>query len=266
MKLNTRIMGILNLTPDSFYDGNRYFYIDAALKQAVKMYRDGANIIDIGGESTRPGSDPVSIDEEMDRVLEPLVRIKKEIPVPVSIDTYKSEIAEEACKAGAEIVNDISGITFDPKMFDVLIKYDVKVVIMHIKGTPKNMQANPYYDNVISEIKSFLAERIEYAEKKGIKPEKIIVDPGIGFGKRLEDNLKIIKYLDKFKPLGKQVLIGVSRKSFIGKILDVEPEERLEGSLAASIMAVVNGANIVRVHDVKETVRALKVAESIIYS
>ena len=266
MALKTKIMGILNITPDSFYDGNRYLLHDFALKRAVQMYEDGADIIDIGGESTRPGAQPVSLDEELERILKPIEQIKKEIPVTLSIDTYKSKVAEEACKLGVDIVNDISGLTFDENLIEVVQRYNKKIIIMHIKGTPRNMQVDPYYENVVEEIKDFLKEQINYAESNGVPGENIIIDPGIGFGKRLDDNLNIIKNLNKFRELNLPVCIGVSRKSFIGKILDVDADERLEGSLASSVLSAVNGADILRVHDVKETHRALQVTESIVYS
>lgn len=259
-------MGILNITPDSFFDGNKYFNVDSAVERAVQMYEEGADIIDVGGESTRPGSLPVSSDEELERILKPVELIKQRIPVSISIDTYKSEVAEEACRLGIEIINDISGLRFDPKMVEVAKKYNTKVVIMHIKGTPKDMQVDPFYEDVILEIKQYFQKQIEYAKSHGIQQNNMIIDPGIGFGKRLEDNLHIIRNLSEFKDLNCPILIGVSRKSFLGKILDVEPEDRLEGTIASSLLSFLNGADILRVHDVKEVVRALKVTESIIYS
>ncbi|MFN3134793.1 MAG: dihydropteroate synthase [Candidatus Kryptonium sp.] len=255
------IMGILNVTPDSFSDGGRYFTVDSAVEHAMKMIEDGADIIDVGGESTRPGSEPVPLEEELRRVIPVIKEIVKRADVPISIDTYKSEVARQALDNGAVIVNDISGLRFDEKMVEVIAQYNASVVIMHIKGTPKTMQQNPYYDDVISEIYSYLSESVEKARSYGIK--QIIVDPGIGFGKRLVDNLEIIRRLREFKSLGYPVLIGVSRKSFIGNILNLPVEERLEGTAGAVAISVWNGANIVRVHDVKEMARVVRIVDAI---
>lgn len=259
----TLIMGILNVTPDSFYDGGRFFSLEKAVLQGIKMAEEGADIIDIGGESSRPGSLPISEEEELKRVIPVIKALSKEIKVPISIDTTKSKVAEFAISEGATIINDISGLRFDEKMADVACKADVLVVIMHMKGTPFNMQKDIYYEDVISEILSFFKERLLYLEKKSIDPSNIIIDPGIGFGKRVEDNLSIIANLSKFKVLEKPILIGVSRKSFIGKILDLDTQDRLEGTLAANTACILNGANIIRVHDVKEGKRVAKVADAI---
>jgi dihydropteroate synthase len=257
----TYIMGILNVTPDSFSDGGRYFTVDSAVEHAMKMIEDGADIIDVGGESTRPGSEPVPLEEELRRVIPVIKEIVKRTDVPISIDTYKSEVARQALDNGAVIVNDISGLRFDEKMVEVIAQYNASVIIMHIKGTPKTMQQNPYYDDVISEIYGYLSESIERAQSYGIK--QIIVDPGIGFGKRLVDNLEIIRRLREFKSLGYPILIGVSRKSFIGNILNLPVEERLEGTAGAVAISVWNGANIVRVHDVKEMTRVVRIVDAI---
>lgn len=257
----TYVMGILNVTPDSFSDGGRYFSLDSAVEHAMKMVEDGADIIDVGGESTRPGSEPVPVEEELRRVVPVIKEIVKRVDVPVSIDTYKSEVARQALDNGASIVNDISGLRFDEKMADVVASYKASVVIMHIKGTPKTMQQNPMYDDVVSEIYNYLSESVEIARKAGIG--QIIIDPGIGFGKRLIDNLEIIRRLREFKSLGYPILIGVSRKSFIGNILNLPVEERLEGTAGAVAVSVWNGANIVRVHDVKEIVRVVKIVDAI---
>ena len=257
----TYIMGILNVTPDSFSDGGRYFTVDSAVEHAMKMIEDGADIIDVGGESTRPGSEPVPLEEELRRVIPVIKEIVKRTDVPISIDTYKSEVARQALDNGAVIVNDISGLRFDEKMVEVIAQYNASVVIMHIKGTPKTMQQNPCYDDVISEIYGYLSEGIERAQSYGIK--QIIVDPGIGFGKRLVDNLEIIRRLREFKSLGYPILIGVSRKSFIGNILNLPVEERLEGTAGAVAISVWNGANIVRVHDVKEMTRVVRIVDAI---
>lgn len=245
------LMGILNITPDSFYDGNKYLNKEEALTHCEDMIKQGVDIIDIGGESTRPGAESVSITQEIDRVMPILEQIVKNFNVPVSIDTYKSEVAKIALEIGANMVNDISALTFDENMGKILASYvDVPVVLMHIKGTPKNMQINPSYKDVIEEIMEFLDNAINRAKQFGIKDENIIIDPGIGFGKRLQDNITIIKKLAEFKPLDKPILVGTSRKSFIGHILNLELEERLTGTIAANLLCLINGANILRVHDI----------------
>lgn len=260
----TYIMGILNVTPDSFSDGGQYFDKSAAIKRAIQMVEDGADIIDIGGESTRPGSQPLAIEEELRRTLPVIEALTKEIRIPISIDTYKSEVAKRALDAGAAMVNDISGLRFDPEMPKVVSAYKVPVVIMHIKGTPKDMQKNPVYEALIPEIMDYLRESIRSAKESGIAEDMIIIDPGIGFGKTFEHNLEIIHNLHNFTLLEKPVLVGLSRKAFIGKILgDAAAGERLEGIAAAIAISVINGANIIRVHDVKEMVKVAKVAYSV---
>jgi len=261
----TLIMGILNVSPDSFYDGGRYDEPEKAVERAKQMVSCGADIIDVGGESTRPGSDPVSLKEELNRTIPVIEAISSEIDVPISIDTYKSEVAEKAIQAGASIINDISGLGFDEKMAEVAAEYDVPVVIMHIRGTPGDMQKNPHYDDVISDILAFFRDRIKFAIDSGIDENKIIIDPGIGFGKTVEHNLEIIKKLREFKILGKPILIGTSRKSFIGFTLEQEnPGDRLEGTLATVAASVMNGADIVRVHDVKECGMAAGMIDAIV--
>ena len=252
------------MTPDSFSDGGRFLKIEDAVRCGIKMAEEGADIIDVGGESTRPGSDPLEIEEELSRVIPVIKALSKEIDIPISIDTYKSEVAQKALEAGAEMLNDISALRFDPKMKEVASEYQVPVVLMHIKGTPKNMQENPYYDDVITEITEYLTQSIEIAQNAGIDREKIVIDPGIGFGKRLEDNLNILKNLKKFSILNCPILVGPSRKSFIGRILDLPVEERLEGSLAALAVAIMNEANIVRVHDVKESKRVAGLVDAVL--
>ncbi|MGB2979987.1 MAG: dihydropteroate synthase [Candidatus Zixiibacteriota bacterium] len=259
----THIMGVLNVTPDSFSDGGKFFKSDDAVRQGMKMIEEGADTIDVGGESTRPGSDPLPTEEELSRVIPVIKSMSAKTDVPISIDTYKAEVARRALDAGAQMINDISALRFDPKMKEVASKYKVPIVLMHIKGTPKEMQKDPYYDDVIVEITEYLRQSIKIAEDAGIDREKIIIDPGIGFGKRLRDNLNILKNLKKFSILGCPILIGCSRKSFIGKILDLPAEERLEGSLAALAVAVMNGVNIVRVHDVKESERVVSLVDAI---
>ena len=258
----TLIMGVLNVTPDSFSDGGLYDDADIAVERAKEMVAQGSDIIDIGGESSRPGSEPVTIDEELRRVLPVIKRLAQESDVLISIDTYKSTVAEHALKAGAHIVNDISGLNFDPEMAKVAADYGVPVVLMHIQGTPKNMQISPQYHSLISEITLYLQNSIEHAETAGVSPEKIIIDPGIGFGKTVEHNLEIIRRLKEFRCLGKPILIGTSRKSFIGKILGLPVEERIEGTVATVVSSIINGADIVRVHDVKQVQRAVKMVDA----
>ena len=260
MLKETRIMGILNVTPDSFSDAGLFVDADKAVEHAKQMAEDGADIIDVGGESTRPGSHDISEEEELKRVKPVIERLLNEIKVPVSIDTYKPKVAEKCLELGASLVNDITGLR-NKEMIEVIAKYKVPVVIMHMKGAPKNMQQNPTYEDVVKEIKLFLSERISEARKAGIN--EIIIDPGIGFGKTTEHNLQILKRLSEFKELGCPILIGPSRKSFIGNITGLAVNERLEGTLASVAIAVMNGADIVRVHDVKECKMAIKIADAI---
>ncbi|HEY4715956.1 MAG TPA: dihydropteroate synthase [bacterium] len=258
-----KIMGIVNITPDSFYDGGLYYDKDKAIKYAIGLAEEGADIIDIGGESTRPGSKPVGLEEELSRVLPVVAEVSKRISIPLSIDTSKSEVAARAVDAGAQIINDISGMQFDPNMVHVAAKKKVPVVLMHIKGTTATMQDNPYYEDVIQEMLDYFSERTEYAFENGLKADNIILDPGIGFGKRLTDNLEILKKLDAFRIFGMPLLVGVSRKSFIGKILNLDAHDRLEGSISAGLCAISRGADIIRVHDVKRTKQALTIYNAI---
>lgn len=255
------IMGILNVTPDSFSDGGKFSDINEAVDHALSMIEAGADIIDIGGESTRPGSDPVNLQQELNRVIPVLETIRKHSGAPLSIDTYKSQVAEGAIKAGANIVNDISGCTFDKRMPEIIQTNDVPIIIMHIKGTPKHMQLNPHYDDVCLEVYSFLSDQINYLSNTGIK--NIAVDPGIGFGKRLEDNLKLLNNLESLKFLCQPILIGASRKSFLGHVLDKEVDQRLYGSLSVAILSAIKGADIIRVHDVAETKDVLRIIDAI---
>ncbi len=260
----THVVGILNVTPDSFSDGGRFYKFDDAVRQGMKMTEEGADIIDVGGESTRPGSNPVSLEEELSRVIPVIESLSKRLDVPISIDTYKAKVAREALNAGAQMINDISALRFDPELKRVAASYNVPVVLIHIQGTPRTMQENPWYEDVIGEITAYLKESIQIATDAGIDGEKIIIDPGIGFGKRLEDNLNILKNLKKFSILNCPILIGCSRKSFIGKILNLPLEERLEGSLAALAVAVINGVHLVRVHEVKESKRVASMVDAIL--
>ncbi|VUT26395.1 MAG: dihydropteroate synthase [Candidatus Methanolliviera sp. GoM_asphalt] len=265
----TLIMGILNVTPNSFYEGGRFLDAEEALEHGLKLVEEGADIIDIGGESTHPGALPVSAEEEERRILPVIRGLKNEIDVPISVDTYKAEVAEAAIKAGASMINDISALRFDEKMVRVAAEYDVAVSLMHMKGTPRDMQSNPYYEDVMGEIISFLKERIKYALDNGISENKIVIDPGIGFGKRtgreIEDNCIILRRLKELKSFKKPILVGTSRKTFIGNICNKPlPEERLDGSLATVAIAVANGADIVRVHDVKETKSVVAMVDEIV--
>ncbi len=259
----TLIMGVLNVTPDSFYDGGRYSNLKQAVERALQMVEEGADIIDIGGESSRPGAKSVEEKEELERVIPVIKKLSSRIKALISIDTYKSGVAKKAIDVGASIVNDISALRMDEKMAKVVESSGVPVCLMHMQGTPRNMQRNPRYKDVVSEIFAFLRERIDFCEQAGIDIEKTIVDPGIGFGKTVLHNLEILKNLDQFKSLGRPIMIGVSRKSLIGKVLQLEPEERLEGSLASAIWSMTKGASILRVHDIRETKRAVKMVEAI---
>jgi dihydropteroate synthase len=259
----TLLMGVLNVTPDSFSDGGIYFEKEKAIAHGLRMVEEGADFIDIGGESTRPGSKPLELEEELRRVIPVIESIAKEVDVPISIDTYKSTVAERAIDAGAEIINDISGLHFDPDLGQVAAKQNVPIILMHIRGTPETMQKDVHYDSLFSEILQYLKESIQGAESAGIDPQQIIIDPGIGFGKNLEDNLLIIKNLQEFRVLGKPILLGTSRKSFIGKILNAEVNGRLEGTLSSIAICVLNGAHIIRCHDVLQAKKAVSVADAI---
>jgi dihydropteroate synthase len=256
----TLIMGILNVTPDSFSDGGLYVNTDAAVAHAKKMVADGADIIDVGGESSRPGSAPLTEQEELQRVLPVLSRLQRKISVPISIDTYKPKVAAKCLDAGATIINDITGLT-NPDMVKVASEYRVPVVMMHMKGSPQTMQENPEYKDVIGEIRTFFEKQIAFVSNEGI--ETIILDPGIGFGKTVEHNLMILCHLNVFTNLCCPVLVGPSRKNFLGVITGLPIRDRIEGTIAAVTAAVLNGANIVRVHDVKECKRAVQVADAI---
>ncbi|MCD6080419.1 MAG: dihydropteroate synthase [Candidatus Omnitrophica bacterium] len=260
----TFIMGILNITPDSFSDGGKYLDISKAVDRAMELVDQGVDIIDIGGESTRPGAKSVSVDEELQRVIPVITAIRKKINIPLSIDTQKAEVAKQAIKAGADIINDVSALRFDPIMAEVVRKFNVPVILMHMKGRPRTMQTAPKYGDVVSEIYNFLANRIEWAKQRGIDEDKIIIDPGIGFGKTLEHNLEILRRLREFRSLGRPILIGTSRKSFIGIILNLPPQERLNGTLASCALAIANGADILRVHDVKEVKELAKVMDRLV--
>jgi dihydropteroate synthase len=257
------VMGVLNLSPNSFYSKNYFSRIDDALIYAEKLIEEGAHILDIGAESTRPGSKKISVNLELERLIPIISKLAKKYKIPISIDTYKPEVASAVLQEGANVINDISGLSSGSVMAKIVSRHNAGIVLMHMKGTPETMQENPYYDNVCSEVFKFLRQRIELAEDAGIDSKSIAIDPGIGFGKNLNHNLTLISNLDKFKVLDKAILLGVSRKSFIGDVLCLGPEDRLEGSIAAGVIGFIKGANILRVHDVGATVRAVKLANAI---
>jgi len=256
----TLIIGILNVTPDSFSDGGKYNTIETAVSHGKQLVSEGADILDIGGESSRPGSEPLSEKEVLARILPVMIRLVDKVSVPISIDTYKPLVADTCLKAGAHLVNDITGLT-NQKMRKIVSHHNVPVVLMHMQGTPKVMQQNPVYQDVLGEIKAFFQKQIAVAKKERI--QQIILDPGIGFGKTLTHNLQILKHLQTFKALGYPLLVGPSRKAFIGTITGNPVQDRLEGTIAAVTVAVLNGAHIVRVHDVKECKQAIQVVEAI---
>ncbi|MBU1062195.1 MAG: dihydropteroate synthase [Candidatus Omnitrophica bacterium] len=262
----TYIMGILNLTPDSFSGDGIYGDVDRALREAERIVQEGADIIDVGGESTRPGALPVGEVEEINRVIPVIKALANKVNIPISIDTRKSEVAQRALDNGASIINDITGLESDRRMAQVAACYNAKVIIMHIKGTPQTMQRDPKYYSLTTEIIEKLNSLIQRAEQNGVKKENIIVDPGIGFGKTFEHNLEILNNLSHFKVLKKPILVGPSRKSFIGNILGSEPRERLFGTAACTAIAIKNGADIIRVHDVKEIKEVIKVTDAIVRS
>ena len=253
----TYIMGILNVTPDSFSDGGDFTNVDIAVKHAKDMIEEGADIIDLGGESTRPGHKFVSADEEIKRIVPVIKTLKEEIKVPISIDTYKAEVAEEALKLGVDMINDVWGLTYDENMAEVIGKYDAHVCIMH------NQDGTEYDKDIMIAIKEFLQNSIDKALKAGIKKEKIVLDPGIGFGKTFEQNIEVLHRLGELQDLGYPVLLGTSRKSVLGKIVDLPPKERVAPTVATTVLGIRDGVDIVRVHDVKENLQAAMVADKI---
>jgi len=256
-------MGILNVTPDSFSDGGLYFDKEKAIAHGRQMMEEGADLIDIGGESTRPGSKPIPLEEEIRRVLPVIEGLAKQGGVPLSIDTCRSAVAKRAIDVGAEMINDISGLHGDPALAQVAAKEKVPIILMHIRGTPETMQKDVHYESLFSEILLFLEESIEKAESAGVDPNQIVIDPGIGFGKTLEHNLLLVKHLPEFRVLGKPILLGTSRKSFIGKILNEEVDQRLEGTLSTIAIGVLKGAHIIRCHDVLPAKKVMAVADAI---
>jgi dihydropteroate synthase len=262
----TFVMGILNVTPDSFSDGGRFLAPEAAVRRAAEMAAEGADLVDVGGESTRPGSDPVPVDEEIERVVPVIARIVEDLPgTPVSVDTRKPAVAAAALDAGAAIVNDVSAGR-DPAMLELVSERGASLVLMHMKGEPKTMQEAPAYDDVVGEVRGFLRERVAAAELAGIDAERIAVDPGIGFGKGLEHNLELLRRIDAFLDLERPLLVGPSRKRFIGTILNLPEDDRSEGTVGAVMWLVARGVHVVRVHDVREVSRAVRVFEAIVGS
>ena len=264
----TKIMGVLNITPDSFSDGGDFYSFDTAVAQGEKLAADGADILDIGGESTRPYSEPVSIEQEMDRVIPVIETLSKRIDIPISIDTTKASVAEKAILAGASIINDISALRVDPELADVAVKHELPIILMHMKGTPKTMQVSPTYVNLFEDIASFLEERAGFAQEKGIPTSRIIIDPGIGFGKTFKHNFQIIKHLNKFESLNLPILVGPSRKAFIRKTLSedeisAQSAEVETGTQATIAAAALNGAHIVRVHEVASTRVTLDIIDAV---
>ncbi len=257
------VMGVLNVTPDSFSDGDRFFALANAIEHGRQMVLEGADIIDVGGESTRPGSDAVPPEEEKNRVLPVIRELAAEVRVPLSIDTQKAEVAEAALDAGARIVNDVSALRTDPDMAPLAAERGASVVLMHMQGEPKSMQKDPVYGDVVGEVRDWLAERVEHAVSCGIREDRLIVDPGFGFGKRLEHNLELLRRLHELHELGRPVMVGTSRKSMLGMILDVPADERLAGTLATVACGAMSGCHLVRVHDVRPALEVVKVCEAV---
>lgn len=262
-KSGTKLMGVVNVTPDSFYDGGKYSNtVDDAVNHALKLVKEGADIIDIGGESSRPGAKPVTTDEEINRILPVIEKLRQQSNIPISVDTYKPDVAENAIKAGADWINDITGLDENEKMIKVVADHQCPVIVMHMQGNPQSMQENPVYENVVEDIKVFFRKKISLLKQTGIN--KIILDPGIGFGKTVRHNLEILNKVSEFKQLGYPVLIGASRKSFIGKILKEDVENRLIGSISVLNWLYFRQVDLVRVHDVKESRQSLQILSEII--
>ncbi len=259
----TLVMGIVNVTPDSFSDGGRFYDPDAARLHAIEMARAGADIIDIGGESTRPGAEPVPLAEEERRVIPLIEELHGRIDVPISIDTYKASIADKALDAGASMVNDVSALRLDGELAGLVAKRGAPIILMHMQGVPRNMQENPTYDDVVADVSRFLRERVEYAGECGIDPDMVMIDPGIGFGKTVEHNLEIVRRLEELKSLGFPLVLGVSRKRFIGTVLEKDEKGRLMGTAASVAFAVAGGVDVVRVHDVPEMIEVVRMADAI---
>lgn len=256
-------MGVLNVTPDSFSDGGLFVHPEAAVRQGVEMAEEGAAIVDVGGESTRPGSDRVSVEQEISRVLPIVEALQSRVAARISVDTSKAEVARRALAAGAAIVNDVSALRVDPEMVEVVADAGCPVCLMHMLGAPKTMQEDPRYDDVVDDVSRFLEERLAFAVARGVREEQVMLDPGIGFGKTLAHNLLLLRHLDRFAALGRPVVLGTSRKRFLGAILDAEPQDRLFGTVATTVMGALAGATVFRVHDVRPNVEALRVTEAV---
>ncbi|MGC8743640.1 MAG: dihydropteroate synthase [Verrucomicrobiia bacterium] len=257
------VMGIINVTPDSFYNGGCYFDTESAVERAFELVEQGADILDIGGESTRPGAQPVEESEELKRVIPVIERVADKVNIPISIDTVKPGVARRAVAAGASIINDVMANREEPEMWKIVAETGVGYIVNHIKGTPQTMQLNPVYSDVVKEVNEYFEERLRRLKSAGVNEEKVILDPGLGFGKTVEHNLKILRNIRAFAKWGRPVMIGASRKSFIGKVLNLDVKFRLSGSLACAAWAVMNGVKIIRVHDVSETVQVVKMIEAI---
>lgn len=256
-------MGVLNVTPDSFSDGGRYLDPDRAVEYAQQMIEEGADVIDVGGESTRPGAEPVSAEEELRRILPPVQRLIKKVSVPISVDTYKADVAAVVLAEGVNLINDVSALSLDPRLASAVAEAGAGLVLMHMRGTPRTMQEDPRYTDVVAEVRECLRQSVLLAEARGVHPEAIVVDPGIGFGKRVEHNLLLLNRLAELHVLEKPLLVGPSRKSFIGNVLDLPLEDRLEGTAAAVAVAIWQGAHIVRIHDVRAMARVVRMTDAI---
>jgi dihydropteroate synthase len=256
-----RVMGIVNVTPDSFSDGGKFSTTEKAIAHALQLVEEGAEILDIGGESTRPGATPVPLDEELKRVI-PVIEGLRDVGVPLSIDTYKPQVMQAAITAGADIVNDVCALR-EPQALEIVVASQAGVCLMHMQGRPQTMQADPQYDDVVSEVRDFLKDRLNAAQQAGIDPSRIVLDPGFGFGKRTAHNLTLLNHLNDIQALGLPLLIGLSRKSVLGQVVGSSVDERVHASIAASVVSVMKGANIVRVHDVKPTIDALKIVQAV---
>jgi dihydropteroate synthase len=263
LSARTHVMGVLNVTPDSFSDGGRYLRRDHAVAHAEQMAEAGADLIDIGGESTRPGAPPVSLREELRRVIPIIEQVAKRCRLPISVDTSKAEVARQAIAAGAAMVNDVTALRGDPRMAEVVAEAGVPIVLMHMLGTPRTMQRSPRYRSLLGELVRFFRERLAVACSAGIDRNKILLDPGLGFGKRLRHNLEILQQLERLASLNRPIVVGPSRKSFIGQVLDLPVDQRIEGTAAAVTAAILHGAHVVRVHDVAPMVRVARMADAI---
>lgn len=259
----TRIVAVLNITPDSFSDGGRFLDAETAIDQAMRMVEEGADILELGGESTRPGAAPVPVEEELRRIVPVLRDLRPKLSIPVSVDTYKPEVARIALEEGADIINDVYGVRGEGHLAAVVAEQRAGLVIMHMKGTPQDMQIEPRYDDVVGEVSDFLAERITFAERAGVHPQSIIVDPGLGFGKRSQDNLALLRHLGELHRLGKPIMIGPSRKSLVGDVLKLPVEERQHGTAACVAAAVLQGAAFVRVHEIRPCAQLVRMLDAI---